>query len=440
MEEINLPEIIREAERILPLLKETMLFLFSSVKEIQIVDDEKIFTAAIKLSGSRRIYIGKNFLKNHIDSTRDLVTVITHELYHQITSSCEKIPDSSLDNFVEDMWINAELTKQFSLYHFFEKFYGENSFLILLRPPTISSYRINKIFSQLFKNPLKIRLLKEIWYKLYLEEMSISNLKKLITSLLRLPIHYQRLPVFLDPEILDQPLINTIKMKIRSGRGSGAGGKLSQYELKSLEKNDNYIDQLIETIINFFTPEGKEKHMMKEEVPYTGVVPKLKRREIIFLSRRVIPIFYENQEAMKSTAFKSAAIYIDVSGSIVDFLPVIFDLLAGLKDYISPPYYQFSTEVTELMGKEVEKKITRTTWGTNINNVIEHAWRKRIKNVIIITDGYWVLTEENKKRMRKMKTLIILVGQKTLLPSVESVLKGVKGDVKVVRWEAEGKR
>lgn len=82
-----------------------------------------------------------------------------------------------------------------------------------------------------------------------------------------------------------------------------------------------------------------------------------------------------------------AQVYLDVSASMDEEMPLIVGLLARLAGYIRRPFWAFSTVVVPARIKG-GRLLSRSSGGTSLRCVLEHLARTRPAMAVIITDGY----------------------------------------------------
>ncbi len=123
-----------------------------------------------------------------------------------------------------------------------------------------------------------------------------------------------------------------------------------------------------------------------------SVVPSVypSRREIFQIKRGIKPVFHKREIHDELYTQGKVHLYVDVSGSFMDFLPFILGLMYHLKDYIGTPIYQFSTTVEVFKWDEVRSGKIKTTYGTDFNAVVNHALKNRFSRIVAITDGEFV--------------------------------------------------
>ena len=81
------------------------------------------------------------------------------------------------------------------------------------------------------------------------------------------------------------------------------------------------------------------------------------------------------------------AVYLDVSGSMESWLPVLLKALSDHADLLEWPLFGFSTEVHPLQRHHLAEGRMRSTGGTDIACVSQHLIDHRIGRAVVITDG-----------------------------------------------------
>ena len=445
MNRLDIQKILNKAKKISKELSRLIEYLLSNVSSVELVDDGVISTAAIIMEEEPRILIGKNFWKKKVNSYEDAVTVFAHEVLHQMIYTEERNElDNRFNNFVQDMWINGFLFAKYGIgKKLFRRLYGHSSPFFLLTPAGIIKEKESKAIRELFpESDLKRKKIKQIWLGVSENRFTPPQLKRHLLELFP--------PQFIPPYFLPvRTFINHTKFQkntwipLEVGRGSRGfsenGGESLEEEISEVDYV-YHINQLVKIIYNYFSPSGQIKHRMLEEENVKGVIPRIGRREIITISQGKTPVFFDSHEIFKTTSYKSAGIYIDVSGSMDEFYPPLYSLMKKLSSFIEPPYYIFSTKIYETTLSDLKKKIIRTTLGTSIDIVIEDARKKRLKNVVIVTDTLWHLSDENLKWAKNNLNLILIIMDNTgpeeyfELPDRSEVIRLKKAGASVIRW------
>ena len=81
------------------------------------------------------------------------------------------------------------------------------------------------------------------------------------------------------------------------------------------------------------------------------------------------------------------AVYLDVSGSMAAWLPVLLDALTESAALVQWPLFGFSTEVHPVTRADLAAGRFRSTGGTHIGCVARHLIASQVKRAVVITDG-----------------------------------------------------
>ncbi len=81
------------------------------------------------------------------------------------------------------------------------------------------------------------------------------------------------------------------------------------------------------------------------------------------------------------------AVYLDVSGSMAPWLPILLESLTEAAALLRWPLHGFSTEVHPVTRSELANGRFRSTGGTHIACVAKHMVDARVKRAVVITDG-----------------------------------------------------
>ncbi len=173
------------------------------------------------------------------------------------------------------------------------------------------------------------------------------------------------------------------------GKGVGAGVRnvITNTSIKVEEKKKK-CQPLYNAIKAAMTKDGFAVTKHQTVVPETGVVPILGRKETFYVSGGYLPTFYQNCVERVDYTEVSVRVYLDVSGSVIRELPLIYGLLVYAKDTISFPIYTFSNKIEEATLEDIKAGSINTTYGTDFNCVFEHALEHRFRRILIITDGH----------------------------------------------------
>jgi len=147
----------------------------------------------------------------------------------------------------------------------------------------------------------------------------------------------------------------------------------------------------------------------------------------VLLSAGIWPGFFRNRQPEIIRKQKGIAIFLDVSGSVNDYLPQIIGILSGFRDRIRTIHLFSNTVVEVPFGALCQGKV-QTTYGTDFDCIAKTILGKEYERAVVITDGYGGLKEENSAALNKAgsRILTILFAEKKECPEFEPFGEVVK--------------
>lgn len=110
------------------------------------------------------------------------------------------------------------------------------------------------------------------------------------------------------------------------------------------------------------------------------------------------PFLFDSSIVVQGKAPGEALVYLDVSGSMGGYLPILHASLVPLRRELRPRIHVFSTEVVEVSAHAFDSGRLPTMGGTSITPVLEHlvhtatsapASTSRTRTAVVLTDGYF---------------------------------------------------
>jgi hypothetical protein len=137
------------------------------------------------------------------------------------------------------------------------------------------------------------------------------------------------------------------------------------------------------------------------------------KRDLVLLSAGIVPFQYHNRAQRIAVKEHGLAVYLDVSGSVNEYLPEIIGVLQSLKGELTT-IFLFSNKVVEVPFKTLLAGHVKTTYGTDFDCIAESVIERSLDKAVIFTDGYAGLAEEKQTELkkRKLRTLTVLFGGK----------------------------
>ena len=192
---------------------------------------------------------------------------------------------------------------------------------------------------------------------------------------------------------------------------AGYSETMSDYVVRKMKSHKSVETRIIEDFALDQIKKAVRKHFEEPEQEESVVPLKLTRRECFNLARGYIPTMFTNEIEREKTE-GGLAIYMDVSGSFEAFIPYTLGVLEAVHD-MTDAIYQFSNKIHEMTIDEIKKGNIRihSTGGTDFDCIMKHAIEKDYKKVMIVTDGYADVNDEElqKKVSENVEKVLVLI-------------------------------
>ena len=132
------------------------------------------------------------------------------------------------------------------------------------------------------------------------------------------------------------------------------------------------------------------------------------KRDLVLLSAGIYPWCFHNKLTRHQTRDRGLAIYLDVSGSVNEYLPKILGVLNSLKKEITT-VFQFSNKVVETSFESLLKGDIKTTYGTDFNCIAQSILERGFDKAVVITDGYASMNAELNQQLKKQKLMTLTI-------------------------------
>ena len=410
----------------IPVTQQSFLKLLGLL-EIEITTE--IPTASVTTGSCSRLRINPEFVAKNCKTDDKLGMLVMHELFHVLlghTRLFERI--SPAQNFAFDAVINSHLCLLFpdnpgiSL---FRKLYPADDFpFALLRPP--DGWRTPAVKWRLHGEALSVhRALYTESSATYRELFDLlsrklkngafgnaKDLEKIMEQLLG--SHGQQG----ESEEVDPDFIREVREIVarwpmherRSGRDQG--GEAESFGIEVRDARRQMVSSIRRALWPLLDREGgfsgaarMGTGTLETTLPYKSLMD---RRAGVSEACRIEPLFYKALSRIpKIRHFEKAHVYLDVSGSMMDDLPLLYGALLPLRKWLYPKIHAFSTSVRDIEYGQLKKGKVISTYGTEIDCVTAHMLKENLCRALIITDG-WVgeIPSAHASELGKRKVLI----------------------------------
>jgi len=379
--------------------------------------DKRARTACINDKGD--VLYNPDFVSEHVKTREDLFCLVFHELLHPFFRHYA-YGGGKLENLACDAVINAAISEVFpkpsGKGSLFRRLYRKEGVEMILRPgcrPEHSRYEgiYRSLYAESWSKPEKITT-GEMIRSLRILADGVS-----VEAILLLGSHgpgsddrkeasgAEGLPA----EVLER-LASEVKGAIAGGKAAGYSESLSGMLLQALRTHLSLKRRMLR---NFLTRQKAdrfrepERHQARQSSPIP-ISPG--KRDIVLLAAGVYPVYFRNRTSrLRDSRHRGLAIYLDVSGSVNEYLPKIIGILRRLKQEIET-IFLFSNKVVETRFTDlVEKGQVETTYGTDFDCVAESILSCGFEKTVVVTDGYASLSSDNKEKLAQAGVKILTV-------------------------------
>jgi hypothetical protein len=367
-------------------------------------------TACVTFGARSRMRINPQFVASHCRNDAELVMLVLHELHHIVLGHTRLFRRATpLENFAFDAIINAHLCQ------LFDDFRGASLFR--------HTYRADVFPEALLRPPEGWRTPDERWAMtgralavhraLYSDaQTSYHEVQRLFPTLLLRNGAYGDHPgegeliarvTLLGNHAGDHPIPADIAGEVRnvmarwplveerSGRDMGATAVVRQIEAAQVRRRA--VRTIRDAILSAAQRGAGEAHGGWSAPTVESVLPfrsRADRRAEWRVAIGEAPLMW--RASLASPARDTAErvhVYLDVSGSMNDVLPLLYAALVPLLAYVRREVHLFSTTVADVSHDALRRGVALTTSGTSIGIVTEHMLAQRVQRAVIVTDG-WV--------------------------------------------------
>lgn len=371
---------------------------------------DKVPTLAVTLEENPRLLVNLDFMREHCETEAHVKACIAHEFLHVLLGHTERFREmTTIQNLALDTVINAVIHRTLGVEYssFFSKLYaGQTGLGKLLRPMTEEEWQANRwrlVEFKIFDGALEGESwdLEEVWVAVYRGKLVADDILEIAEQLAAegKPVSGIRFVGnhephdFRLPEKLQRALDECMRQMNGDGiwrspkdRGVGTLGYETTFDA-GREDLELWKRRTFEVLRRCVVPDPRSILTERAERAYRLPVlsPRDRRAFLRSMWSPVLP------EADWSSSFErplgSANVYLDVSGSMNQEMPVVIALLANLRRAIRMPFWAFSDSVEPATIKN-GRLVTKTTGGTSMECVIRHLAKTRPAAAVVVTDGY----------------------------------------------------
>ena len=197
-------------------------------------------------------------------------------------------------------------------------------------------------------------------------------------------------PLHADPDLMAEARRIVARWPMVERRGGMDDGAVPTWERSDLRRHRaarRAVRDLLRAAA-FGTDGGPWVRSTVETESFTPLPQARDRRAHLQRLMGAEPLWWQGvvcQEGRQAAG--QVAVYLDVSGSMAAWLPVLLEALTESAALVRWPLFGFSTEVQPVTRTELAAGRFRSTGGTHIACVAQHLVESRVGRAVVITDG-----------------------------------------------------
>lgn len=370
---------------------------------LRIEETEAVPTASVSCERRPVLRINPAFVRRHCRTDEHLFLLVMHELHHVLLGHTRLFPRASrAHNVAFDALINAMLVARFPAdahrSFFLDMYREEGGPLRLLAPPDgnpISSAALRPLHDLLYGGDA---VTAEEVFNAITEAVTDEGEGVLYTDAVLLGDHAGP-----DDDVwgtegwVDPEFVRAIRAIVEKWpppelpiRGRSLADALNRADVRPSRPAAQVLAALRRALLGAAqnlspgVPHGPRSVVVQGAWPSTS-----DRRAAVSRAVGYDPLLYWRRSHIeRGGRMGRAQVYIDVSGSMSAYVPLLYGALVALRNYVHSDVVLFSTTVTSVRMADLQAGHVSTTGGTEIACVLQHVLKTRVRKALVITDGY----------------------------------------------------
>lgn len=380
-------------------------FVASFITEVR--EDSNHPTAGITKDGL--LIYNPEFTDKYLSCKEDLFSLIFHELLHPMFGHFI-YNNGEIENIAADAIINAVISTVFGRHssygNLFRKTHDERGLEGLMRPgSTMHNNRYNKIYCMLYQNYIGKDAMTtgEL-----IQSLKILTQSENLSAVLLIGTHGQLQNRFSQENHVKFAEELREIAKASMSRSSGNYKSIIEIFMEALKTHLSIKKLLLQKFATKRKIDKFKELFQKKKIGVTPIPINPSKRNLVLLSAGIYPCYFHNNISETTKQDKGLAIYLDVSGSVNDYLPKILGILKNLRREITS-IFQFSNQVVETSFDSLLKGNIKTTYGTDFNCIAKSILDRGFDKAVIITDGYASMNSDLREQLKKTGLITITI-------------------------------
>src|SRR5436190_2911334 len=391
------------ATRVLNAIPAAAFEMNAMLSLLRIEETESVATASVSCTRRLVLRINPAFVRQYCRTDEHLFLLVMHELHHVLLGHTRLFPRASrAHNVAFDAVINAMLVARFpadTYRSFFLELYGqEDGPLRLLAPPAGA--------------PISSSVLRTLHRLLYGgSSVTAEEVFNAITDTVEGQPEW-----LLNPDVIllgdhagpdeddwgtdgpvDAEFVRAIRAIVekwpppeRPIRGRSLAEVLKRSDVEPARPAAQVLQVLRRALLGVALNRSARAPAARRQILVHDAVPNASdRRAAVSRAVGFDPLLNERSSiAPRRGRAGCAQVYLDVSGSMDQYVPLLYGALIALRNHVHADVVLFSTTVASVRISDLRKGSVSTTGGTDITCVLDHVLRTHVRKALVITDGY----------------------------------------------------
>jgi hypothetical protein len=358
-------------------------------------------TASISCERRPVLRINPVFVKQHCRTDEHLFLLVMHELHHVLLGHTRLFPRATTaHNVAFDAVINSMLVRRFPAQaytsFFLDIYAGQQGPLRLLAPPAadpIDDAGLRQLHTLLYQDDC---VTSEEVFGLVTERLCEGC--RNIDGAVLLGSHDAGQPDSwgtggpIDAEFVDaiRSIVEKWPPPEDHVRGRSLADLLSRTTTTPFRPAQQVLAAVRHALLAAATRRLPGPSPERTAEPVQAAMPTASdRRAAVSRQAGIHPLLYtRSMEGRRRGRAGRARAYLDVSGSMVAYIPLLYGALSSLRAHIEPRLCLFSTAIQTIPIDDLVRGQVVTTGGTDITCVVRDLLDHHVKKALVITDGY----------------------------------------------------
>ena len=189
----------------------------------------------------------------------------------------------------------------------------------------------------------------------------------------------------------------------------GDGGPVEKHEVRPI-RDQRAWRGFLEGVRAVVDASGRSRRGLPTLSDST-TVPLPGRRDVAWLALGVAPALYHPTRPDRRDGEGGVHLYVDMSASAGSLHALFLGLASILVDDLALPAWAFSTRVFPITADDIARGRFRSTGGTDLVPVVDHAERRGARRLVIATDGEFRVAKTLIARARALGLDVLLLVQ-----------------------------